>query len=119
MSQGQADQTKPTSRKVLGQTAPGAAVETTLYTVPAGIEATISSISVCNRVGSVGLFSIAVCPNGVATGNEHYIYYQTPTPAKETFAADLGWTLDGGDVIRCLSGTGFHSFSLFGSEENI
>lgn len=48
--------------KVLGQSAPGAASQTTLYTVPAATSTVVSSIVVCNRSATPTSFRVAVQP---------------------------------------------------------
>jgi hypothetical protein len=102
--------------KVLGQSAPIAEVPAVIYTVPASTEAVISSLSVCNRDFIGTWFRISVSPNGVATDDKHYIYYDLPIPGFETFIATVGITLDAADVVRVYAKIGSLSFSLFGTE---
>jgi len=48
--------------KVLGQVAPAATTDTTLYTVPAATEAVISTIVVANRSATARTYDIAIRP---------------------------------------------------------
>lgn len=102
--------------KVLGQQAPGATTLTTLYTVPAGTSAVVSTISVCNRGASQTTFRIAVRPAGAAIANQHYIYYDAPAPENDTVMITVGLTLATTDVITVYAGNANCSFSAFGSE---
>jgi len=44
----------PINYKVLGQSNPAATTATTLYTVPAGTQAVVSTIAVCNQAAASG-----------------------------------------------------------------
>lgn len=102
--------------KVLGQSAPGAATDTTLYTCPASTETVVSTISVCNRDATASSFRIAVRPNGATLANQHYICYDTPISANDTVGLTLGITLDASDIITVYGTSANISFSAFGSE---
>lgn len=105
-----------TAYKVLGQSAPSATTDTTLYTVPASTQTVVSTITVCNRGGSTGTFRIAVRPDGAAISNSHYVYYDAELPANTTVAFTVGMTIDASDVITVRASTADFSFSAFGSE---
>ncbi len=107
-----------TTRKVLGQSAPSATTNTTLYTVPASTSTVCSTLQVCNRGTSATTFRVAIRPNGATLANEHYIYYDVALPANDAFAATLGITLGAADVITVYAGNGNLSFSVFGGEES-
>ena len=102
--------------KILGQTSPSATTEATLYTVPGGTSAVVSSIVVCNRQNQVATFNISVSQGGAATANKDYIYYSVVIPCNDTFVASIGITLAATDVVRVYDSSGLLSFSLFGSE---
>lgn len=102
--------------KVLGQSAPTATTDTTLYTVPSATEAVISTITVCNRGSSSGSYRIAVRPNGASIANQHYIAYGASLAANTTEALSLGITVDATDVVTVYASTGDFSFAAFGSE---
>jgi hypothetical protein len=105
-----------TALKVLGQSNPGAAALTTLYTVPAATSATGSSITICNRSAVATTFRVAVRPAGAAISNEHYLYYDLPITSNDTFIATIGITLATTDVVSVYATLATLSFSLFGLE---
>lgn len=102
--------------RVLGQSAPAAATDTDLYTVPAATQVVISSIIVCNQAGATRQFRVAIRPNGAALAVEHYIYFNVGVAATDTFAATLGITLDAGDVVTVRTNNTTVSFSIYGAE---
>jgi len=106
----------PETLRVLGQAAPAANTDTTVYTVGSGKSAVVSTITVCNRDPGNATFRIAVSPGGAALANPHYIYYDAPLPGNSTFAATVGLSVGPGDVVRVRASTGNLSFSIFGSE---
>lgn len=101
--------------KVLGQSAPAATTDTTLYTVPTNTYTTVSTLNVCNR-GSAATFRVAVRPLGRALANEHYLYYDTALGANASLNVTIGMTLASGTVITVYASTGDTSFNLFGVE---
>lgn len=105
-----------TTLKVLGQSNPLATTLTDLYTVPALTSTVCSSIFVCNRSAVATSFRIAIRPNGVAISNEHYLYYDLPIPANDTFTATVGLTLGNTDVVSVYATDATLSFNLFGQE---
>jgi len=105
-----------TTYKCLGQSAPSATTETTLYTVPGATSAIVSTIVVCNRGAAEATFRISVAVGGGATGNPDYLYYDLPIAAKDTFAATFGVTLAATDKIKVYASSADLSFSAFGSE---
>jgi hypothetical protein len=106
-----------TSYKVLGQSAPSATTDTTLYTVPANTETVVSTITVCNRSTSDAMtYRIAIRPAGASIANQHYIVYDISLAAKTTDTFTIGLTLSETDVITVRSSTANASFSAFGSE---
>ena len=76
--------------KTLGQAAPLATTETTLYTVPAVTTAVCSSLICCNRGATSTTFRVSVSVGGGATANKDYIYYDLAIPANDTFIATAG-----------------------------
>lgn len=106
------------SYKVLGQSNPSATTNTTLYTVPAANSAVISTITVCNLIGTVANFRIAIRPAGASISNQHYINYDTQVPANDQIALTLGLTLAATDVVTVYANTATVSFNIFGSEIN-
>ena len=106
----------PTSYKVLGQVAPGATTDTTLYTVPANTEAIISTLIIANRASTAATYRIAIRPNAATLANLHYIAFDVAVAAGDSTTLTLGLTMDAADVITVRGSTADLSFSAFGSE---
>lgn len=64
---------------ILGQSAPSATTNTTVYTVPAATTATFS-VSICNRGGTSMSVRLAVSATGTP-GNSEWLEYDTNIPA--------------------------------------
>ena len=105
-----------TTYKVLGQVAPSATTDTTLYTVPSSTQTVVSTIAVCNRAASSGTFRIAIRPNGATLANEHYIAYGSTVAANDSTFITIGVTLGDTDVITVYASSADQTFSAFGSE---
>ena len=105
-----------TAYKILGQVAPSATTNTTLYTVPAGKQAVVSTIMVVNRTVTAQAFRIAVRPAGAALSNEHYLAYDIAVGLSDSTTLTLGIALSATDVITVYGATNNLSFSAFGSE---
>ena len=104
-----------TTYEVLGQSAPSAATDTALYTVPSATSAVVSTLSICNR-GVSTTFRVAVRPAGATLANQHYIVYDNFVNAGDAVFLTLGITLAATDVVTVRAGTADMSFSIFGSE---
>ena len=102
--------------KVLGQSAPSATTATDVYTVGAGKQAIISTITIANRSASSRTYRIAVRPAGATLANQHYIAYDVSLAANDTTALTLGITLTATDVVTVYASTTDLSFGIFGSE---
>ena len=105
-----------TRYKVLGQSAPSATTDTTLYTVPSLKEAIISTLVVANRAATPATYRIAVRPGGATIANEHYVAYDVTVGASDSTTLTLGITLAATDVITVYASTANLTFSVFGSE---
>lgn len=105
-----------TNYKTLGQSAPSATTDTTLYTVPASTQAVISTITVCNRAATAATYRIAVRPDGAAIANQHYLVFDAAINGNQTVALTLGVTIDASDVLTVRASTANLSFCAFGSE---
>lgn len=105
-----------TTYKVLGQSAPSATTDTTLYTVPSAKAAIVSTIVVANRDSTAASFRIAIRPAGAAIANQHYIAYGVTVGANDSTALTLGVTLATTDVVTVYASTANLSFNAFGSE---
>ena len=102
--------------KVLGQSAPSATTATDVYTVGAGKQAIISTITVANRSATARTYRIAVRPAGATLANQHYVAYDVSVGANDTTALTLGITLTATDVVTVYASTADLSFGIFGSE---
>lgn len=105
-----------TTYKVLGQVNPSATTNTTLYTVPAGTQTIISTISVCNRTGGELSFRIAIRPAGEALASKHYIAYDAKVAGNDTTFITVGATMGATDVVTVYGSTADLVFNAFGSE---
>jgi hypothetical protein len=105
-----------TTYKVLGQVAPSATTNTTLYTVGSGKSAVVSSIVITNRSATAATYRIAIRVAGASISNEDYIAYDAPLAANDTTAITIGITLAATDVITVYASTADTSFNAFGSE---
>lgn len=102
--------------KVLGQAAPSANVLTTVYTVPAGNSAVISTIMVCNQGNGNVTYRLAVQPANAAITSAHYIAYDATITARDSVGLTLGITLAATDVISANVAGANVSINVFGSE---
>jgi hypothetical protein len=102
--------------KVLGQSAPSATTNTDVYTVGAGKQTTISTITVCNRSATIATYRIAVRPNGATIANEHYIAYDAPIGSNDSVTWTIGMTVDAADVVTVYASTANLSVNIFGAE---
>lgn len=102
--------------KVLGQSNPTAATQTSMYTVPGSTSAIVSSIVVCNRSSTPTTFRISILPGGGTVANEDYLYYDLPIDGNDTFIATIGATLETGSEIEVYATLATLSFNAYGSE---
>ena len=102
--------------KVLAQSAPSATTNTDVYTVGAGKQAIVSTITVCNRSATARTYRIAVRPAGATLANQHYIAYDVTVAASDTTPLTLGISLQATDVITVYASTADLSFGVFGTE---
>jgi hypothetical protein len=102
--------------KVLGQSAPSATTNTDVYTVGAGKQAIVSTITVANRAASGATYRIAIRPAGATIANQHYVAYDVGIAANDTTPITLGITLQATDVITVYTSTANLSIGVFGSE---
>ena len=88
----------------------------TLYTVPAGSSAVVSTVSVANLTGVSNTYRIAVVPSGETLAKKHFTHMDIPIAANNTQTITIGMTLSAGDTIRVAADTDKVSFTAFGSE---
>ena len=102
--------------KILGQAAPAALANTTIYTVPTGANTVISTISICNLLNSNTNYWVAFVPRGGVQTANSFIAHSVNLPAQDTVALTLGVTMGAGDSCNVYSLSGSVSFNLYGSE---
>jgi glucose-6-phosphate dehydrogenase assembly protein OpcA len=107
------------SKKVLGQSNPSATTLTTLYTVPSGKEAVVSTISVANLTATAATFRIAVRVAGASIANSQYIGYDITVGASDSTLITVGITLAATDVISVYASTANLTFQAFGDEASV
>lgn len=100
---------------VLGQEAPAATTDTTLYTGPVGKDTIISTLVVANRSAAEATYRIAIRPAGEALVDKHYIAYDVSIAPNDSTTLTLGITTTQYDVITVRASTANLSFSAFGS----
>ena len=105
-----------TTYKVLGQSNPSAASDTTLYTVPAATAAVVSTISVCNFGTTSTTFRVAIRPSGNSLANLQYVAFDTTVSSYDTIYLTIGATMQANSVITVRAATANVAFSAFGSE---
>lgn len=104
------------AKKVLGQSNPSATTLTTLYTVPAGSSAVVSSISVANLASTSATYRIAIRPAGASIANQHYLGYDVTLAPSDSTIITVGITLAATDVISVYASTATVAFQAFGDE---
>jgi hypothetical protein len=102
--------------KVLGQSAPAATTAADVYTVGSGLQAVISTVTVCNRATGSATYRVSVRPDGDAQADQHYLAYDATVPANDTIALTLGLTMDAADVVTVYGSSANLSFGVFGQE---
>jgi hypothetical protein len=103
------------SYKILGQINPDAVSNETLYTVPSGTSAIVSTISICATSGT-GSYRISVIPNGESLSTKHYLAYDAGIDSKDSVFLTLGISMAAGDSIGVYANASGLSFSAFGTE---
>ena len=105
--------------KILGQKNPTANVLTTLYTVPDGNSAIISSITIANldeNAANGAAFRIAANVSGVAVANANYLSFGVNVPGRDAITLTLGITLNAGSIVSVNANSTLLAFSAFGTE---
>ena len=102
--------------KVLAQSAPSATTSTDIYTVGAGKQAVVSTITVANRGASASSYRISVRPAGATLANQHYLAYDIAIAANDTTVLTIGVTLATTDVITVYALSANLSFGIYGTE---
>lgn len=102
--------------KILGQSNPTPNTLVTIYTVPSGNSAIVSTITLANIGADNALYKLAVQKNGAAIESNHYIAYNTTISSFDTAILTLGLTLGAGDVLSANVSSANLSINVFGTE---
>lgn len=103
--------------KVLGQSNPANTSAAALYTVPAGGQAVISTISISNVSAAAANFSVNIGVDGAANSDANALAKNVATSPNSVVSLTLGVTADAGDVIRVTSSVANAlTFQAFGLE---
>lgn len=106
----------PTVYKVLGQQIPVANTQTTIYQVPAGNSAVISTITICNQGSTNATYRLAIQKANAALTSNHFIAYDATVLSADTVALTFGLTLEANTVLSANILTSNCSVNVFGSE---
>lgn len=104
------------AKKVLGQSNPSATTATTLYTVPSGKQAVVSTLVIANLAATAATYRIAVRVGGATLANSQYVAYDITVGASDSTALTLGMTLAAGDIVTVYASTANVTFTAFGDE---
>lgn len=102
--------------KVLGQAAPAATTDATIYTCPAAGQTVISTIVICNRGATATTFRLRVAIDGAAVANGQYLFFDAVIAANQTVVFTGGITVDAADTIVGQAASANVSFQAFGQE---
>jgi hypothetical protein len=101
------------------QSNPAAATPADLYTVPAGKEAVISTLAVCEHGDVATRFRVLVRPAGAAAAAVHRLVYDAPVAGLDTVFLTIGAALAAGDVVTVEAATADVTFTAFVSETEV
>ena len=102
---------------ILGQSAPTASTDTTVYTVPASTLSVVN-INVLNRSGANPVdVRIALAASGTPTSSE-YIEYDVTVPAKGVVER-TGIALQAGKIVVVQCSTGDTTVNVYGLEQSV
>jgi len=103
--------------KRLGATTVVANTDTTLYTVPAGTSAVVSSVVACNRGAGAHTFRIAHVDGAIGVvANEDYIFYDKAVAANDSEPFTLGIAMEAGDTLLVRADHAEVNFIAWGAE---
>ncbi len=100
---------------ILGQAAPSASTNTSVYTVPASTLAVVN-INVLNRSGANPVDVRIALATGNSPANSEYIEYDVTVPAKGVVER-TGIALNAGKIVVVYCSTGDTSVSVYGLEQ--
>lgn len=98
----------------LGQSAPSASTNTTVYTVPSG-KVGVFSVNICNRGSTAALVRLAIAATGTP-GNSEWVEYDFPVPANGSLER-TGLVASASKNVVVFSGSSSLSVNVYGYEE--
>lgn len=105
--------------KELGQSKPGAASLTTLYTVPALKQVVVSNLIACNQSAVATTIRVSVAIAGAADTPAQYKAYDMPIAGNESIELLNGQGLRATDVVRIYNTLATVSFTITGDEMDV
>lgn len=105
----------PNTLKCLGQRFPAAATEETIYTVPAGTQAVVSSLIITNTSATPTSFLVRLKVAGAADDSKQFLAYLAPIGANEIVTIG-NWCLGATDVVKVYATLATVAFNMFGQE---
>ena len=103
----------------VAQSNPAAATPADLYTVPAGKEAVISTLAVCEHNNVSATYQVLVRPGGATAADVHRVIFDAPIAARDTIFVTTGIALAAGDVVTVEAATGDVTFTAFVNETEV
>lgn len=105
------------SYQIVGQSAPAANSDVTLYEVPANTQFVAASVSVVNRssTGSPVAIRLALVPSGQTLGNQHYVEYDKLLDIREGVRIPINIGMGAGTKVIVRATAATVSFTLGGA----
>lgn len=100
----------------VAQSNPAANTAADLYTVPAGKQAVISSLTVCNYGTAVAEYDLLVRPGGAAAADVHFFAAGVAILPNDTAFITAGIALGTADVVTVEADTADVTFMAFVNE---
>lgn len=89
----------------LAQSNPADLLETTIYTVAAGVSTIVKQIILANVTASAATISLSLVPSGSAAGDANRLYKDLSVPANSISTIDLSQVMGAGDFLSIKQGT--------------
>lgn len=103
------------SGKQLYQGAPGA-VETLMYTVPAGGKSKVTQIIACNTTGGALTATLSIVPLSGTAGSTNRVLAAKSIPANDTLIVDIDQVMPAGSFLSGQASGAGVTFTISGSE---
>lgn len=107
----------PSAYKILGQSKPANTSVATLYTVPAGTETVVSTLTATTITSTSSVIDIYVVPAAGSASDANAVVFGVSLAGSSVQAFSLGLTLGAGASLQVKTGTGnLVTFQAFGQE---